>query len=238
MNLPDTSSAKPLYKQLEDALKEAILSGEYQPGQQIPTENDLSASWQVSRVTVRKALDALTRENFLTRVSGKGTFVSGEKFQRSMTGIMSFSELCRSQGRRPGSRTIKSVFETCDEDTGARLNIPVGEKAVVIERIRYADDVPVSLETVWFPPQLAMLLNEDLNSNSLYDTLRDKLGLWFTHSSKTIELVYASFEVAHYLGVANRYPLISIKSEMIDNKGEMSCISHQLIVGDKLRFTV
>lgn len=72
MNLPDTSSAKPLYKQLEEALKEAILSGEYQPGQQIPTENDLSASWQVSRVTVRKALDALTRENFLTRVSGKG----------------------------------------------------------------------------------------------------------------------------------------------------------------------
>ncbi len=53
--------------------------------------------WQVSRVTVRKALDALTRENLLTRVSGKGTFVSGEKFQRSMTGIMSFSELCQSQ---------------------------------------------------------------------------------------------------------------------------------------------
>ena len=194
MNLPDTSSAKPLYKQLEEALKAAILSGEYQPGQQIPTENDLSASWQVS-------------------------------------------ELCRSQGRRPGSRTIKSVFEACDEDIRSKLNIPDGEKAVVIERIRYADDVPVSLETVWFPPSFAALLNEDLNSHSLYDTLREKHGLWFTHSSKTIELVYASFEVAHYLGVASRYPLISIKSEMIDNKGEMSCISHQLIVGDKLRFT-
>ncbi len=94
---PDSKSAKPLYKQLEDALKEAIARGEYKPGQQIPTENELSVRWQVSRVTVRKALDALTRENLLTRVSGKGTFVSGEKFQRSMTGIMSFSELCQSQ---------------------------------------------------------------------------------------------------------------------------------------------
>lgn len=49
---PDSKSAKPLYKQLEDALKEAIARGEYKPGQQIPTENELSVRWQVSRVTV------------------------------------------------------------------------------------------------------------------------------------------------------------------------------------------
>lgn len=198
---PDSKSAKPLYKQLEAALKEAIARGEYKPGQQIPTENELSARWQVSRVTVRKALDALTRENLLTRVSGKGTFVSGEKFQRSMTGIMSFSELCQSQGRRPGSRTIKSVFESVDDETKALLNMNDGEKAVVIERIRYADDVAVSLETVHLPPRFAFLLDEDLNNHSLYECLREKYHLWFTHSRKMIELVYASFEVAHYLGV-------------------------------------
>lgn len=196
---PDSKSAKPLYKQLEAALKEAIARGEYKPGQQIPTENELSARWQVSRVTVRKALDALTRENLLTRVSGKGTFVSGEKFQRSMTGIMSFSELCQSQGRRPGSRTIKSVFESVDDETKALLNMNDGEKAVVIERIRYADDVAVSLETVHLPPRFAFLLDEDLNNHSLYECLREKYHLWFTHSRKMIELVYASFEVAHYL---------------------------------------
>ncbi|VFS65522.1 GntR family transcriptional regulator [Salmonella enterica subsp. diarizonae] len=217
---PDSNSAKPLYKQLEAALKEAIARGEYKPGQQIPTENELSARWQVSRVTVRKALDALTRENLLTRVSGKGTFVSSEKFQRSMTGIMSFSELCQSQGRRPGSRTIKSVFESVDDETKALLNMNDGEKAVVIERIRYADDVAVSLETVHLPPRFAFLLEEDLNNHSLYECLREKYHLWFTHSRKMIELVYASFEVAHYLGVNEGYPLILIKSEMIDNKGE------------------
>ncbi|EFJ9835272.1 GntR family transcriptional regulator, partial [Escherichia coli] len=48
---PDSKSAKPLYKQLEAALKEAIARGEYKPGQQIPTENELSVRWQVSRVT-------------------------------------------------------------------------------------------------------------------------------------------------------------------------------------------
>lgn len=238
MEQPDSNSAKPLYKQLEASLKEAILRGEYKPGQQIPTENELSSQWQVSRVTVRKALDALTRENLLTRVSGKGTFVSNEKFQRSMTGIMSFSKLCQSQGRRPGSRTIKSVFESVDNETSASLGMAEKEKAVVIERIRYADDIPVSLETIQLPPRFAFLLQEDLNNHSLYACLREKYGLWFTHSRKMIELVYASFEVAHYLGVSENYPLILIKSEMIDNKGELSCVSRQLIVGDKIRFTV
>lgn len=238
MNLPDTTSATPLYKQLEEALKEAILSGEFPPGQQIPTENDLSARWNISRVTVRKALDALTREKLLTRVSGKGTFVSEDKFQRSMTGIMSFSELCRSQGRRPGARTIKSVFEPASKDIRERFGMEKEEKAVVLERIRYADDVPVSLETVWFPPHFAFLISEDLNNNSLYDVLRQKYDVWFTHSSKVIELVYANFDVAHYLGVMERHPLISIKSEMVDNHRDISCISHQLVVGDKLRFTV
>ncbi|EGN2316512.1 GntR family transcriptional regulator [Salmonella enterica] len=238
MGQPDSKSAKPLYRQLESSLKEAILRGEYQPGQQIPTEHELSARWEVSRVTVRKALDALTRENLLTRVSGKGTFVSGEKFQRSMTGITSFSELCQSQGRQPGSRTIKSVFESVDDETRMLLGMTDEEKAVVIERIRFADNIPVSLETVQMPPRFAFLLQEDLNNQSLYECLREKHDLWFTHSHKMIELVYASFEIAHYLGVTERYPLILIKSEMIDNKGELSCFSRQLIVGDKIRFTV
>lgn len=198
----------------------------------------MSTCWNVSRVTVRKALDALTREKLLTRVSGKGTFVSEEKFQRSMTGIMSFSELCRSQGRRPGARTIKSVFEPASKEIRERFCMSKEEKAVVLERIRYADDAPVSLQTVWFPPRFAFLINEDLKNNSLYDVLRQHHDLWFTHSSKVIELVYANFDVAHYLGVAERHPLISIKSEMVDNHRDISCISHQLVVGDKLRFTV
>ncbi|WP_348260360.1 GntR family transcriptional regulator, partial [Salmonella enterica] len=73
MEQPDSKSAKPLYKQREDALKEAIARGGYKPGQEIPTENELSVRWQVSRGTVPKALDPLTRGNLLSRVSGNGT---------------------------------------------------------------------------------------------------------------------------------------------------------------------
>ncbi|MDK2579371.1 GntR family transcriptional regulator [Citrobacter portucalensis] len=238
MKPPVSSSAEPLYKQLEASLKEAILCGEFKPGQQIPTENELSMQLQVSRVTVRKALNALTNENLLTRVSGKGTFVTSQKFQRSMTDIMSFSELCQSLGKKAGARTIKSVFESVNNEEKNLLGMTENEKAVVIERIRYIDDLPISLETIHLPPSFSFLLEEDLNNRSLYECLRKKYGLWFTHASKTVELVYANFDIAHYLGVAERYPLILITAQLEDNNGKLSCLSKQLIVGDKIRFTL
>ncbi|MGK4762973.1 UTRA domain-containing protein, partial [Salmonella enterica] len=74
----------------------------------------------------------------------------------------------------PGSRYIKSVFESVDDDTKALVNMNDGEKAVVIERIRYADDVSVSLETLHLPPRFAIMLDEDLNNHSLYECLREK----------------------------------------------------------------
>ncbi|MEF9675392.1 MULTISPECIES: GntR family transcriptional regulator [Pectobacterium] len=234
----DTGSALPLYKQLEQKIKSAILDGKFKAGQKIPTELELSQNYQVSRITVRKALESLTRDRLLTRISGKGTFVSAEKFQRDMSGIVSFSELCRSQGRRPGARTIKSVIEMPTTDVRDALELADDDRIITLERIRYADDIPVSLEIARFPETFSFLLTEELNQQSLYQILKEKYDIYFTRSAKVIELVYASYDVAHYLAIPTGYPLISITSRIIDNHGKASCSSTQLIVGDKIRFFV
>ncbi|WJV62899.1 GntR family transcriptional regulator [Pectobacteriaceae bacterium CE70] len=238
MDKLDAGSALPLYKQLERTLKKAILTGHYQQGAKIPTELELSQQYQVSRITVRKALEGLTKGNYLTRIAGKGTYVSGEKFQRPMSGIVSFSELCRSLGKKPGAHTLKSMIEAPDTETQEALGLTSAQRIIALERIRYADDTPVSLEISRFPEKFTFLLSEDLNHCSLYQLLKDKYAIFFTHSTKVIELVYASYEVAHYLAVPTGYPLISITSRIIDNHDETSCFSRQLIVGDKIRFTV
>lgn len=234
----DSDSVQPLYKQLELAIRTAIQEGRYQPGEKIPTELELSRQHQVSRITVRKALEVLTKANLLTRIAGKGTYVSAEKFQRSMSGIVSFSELCRSQGKKPGARTIKSVLETPDATVQDVLGLTPDDRIIALERIRYADDTPVSLEQSYFPERFAFLLQEDLNQHSLYQVLNEKYGIYFTHSTKVIELVYAGYDVAHYLAIPKGYPLISITSRIVDNHGATSCSSRQLIVGDKIRFVV
>ena len=110
--------AKPLYKQLEDQLKEEIDTGKRKAGSRLPTENELSTTYNVSRVTVRKALAGLSELGYLDRKSGKGTFVAEKRIQRNISkGVTGFSEMCRTMGAVPGAKTIKIAIEENLNDT-------------------------------------------------------------------------------------------------------------------------
>ena len=140
--------AKPLYKQLEDQLKEEIDTGKRKAGSRLPTENELSTTYNVSRVTVRKALAGLSELGYLDRKSGKGTFVAEKRIQRNISkGVTGFSEMCRTMGAVPGAKTIKIAIEDPTEKDMELMHITPDKKILVLERIRYADEKPVLLKT-------------------------------------------------------------------------------------------
>ena len=143
----NNDSAEPLYRQLENLLAEKIDNGTLAPGSKLPTENELVDTYHVSRVTVRKALDALSQRGYLERRSGKGTFVAEEKLQRPLNGVVGFSQMCREMGCVPGGKTIRRSIELASEKEAAKLGIPEDSQILVIERIRYADGHPLLLET-------------------------------------------------------------------------------------------
>ena len=103
------SSSIPLYQQLYEKLRDEINEGRYPAGSRLPTEAELSETYQVSRVTVRKAMEQLEKEDFLVRKVGKGTFVREHKFSRQLNAVMSFSEMCRSLGFAPGAKSLKDI---------------------------------------------------------------------------------------------------------------------------------
>ncbi|WHH60110.1 GntR family transcriptional regulator [Petroclostridium sp. X23] len=234
----DTANSRPLYKQLKDILAKAIENGVFKAGERIPTELHLSKTYNVSRITVRNALEELTRDNYLVRKQGKGTFVSTEKLQRSVNGMRSFTEMCRDWNCKPGAKVIKSVIEDANDIDTAELDLELGAKIIVIERIRYADSIPVSLDSHRFPEQFSYLLHEDLNNCSLFELLRNKYNVIFDRSDKTIEIVFASYELAKYLNVSKGYPLLCISSIPRDINGAKTHRSKQFIVGDKFKLIV
>lgn len=235
----DNTISTPLFQQLADVLRNAIENGEYPAGSRLPTENDLCQRYSVSRVTVRKALDELSQGEYLVRKPGKGTFVSGKKFRRNLSGVLGYSEMCHRMGYEPGARTIHIGLEEPDEDDSVQLHLARDEQILVIERLRLADGEPVMLEVNKFPEKkFFFLFNEDLNNASLYETIRKKTGVIFTQSAKLLEIVFANYQESRYLGVAKGHPLLSIKSSVQDDSGENRHLSHQLCIADKFKLMV
>jgi GntR family transcriptional regulator len=98
----DEGSSLPLYQQLQRALRKAIESQLLAPEDALPAERDLAAEFNVSRITVRKALDGLVSEGLLVRRQGSGNFVS-TRVQKNFAKLTSFSEDMRARGRSPRS---------------------------------------------------------------------------------------------------------------------------------------
>ncbi len=230
--------ATPLYKQLEEKLKSEIESGERPAGSRLPTENELSQDYNVSRVTVRKALAGLSELGYLHRKSGKGTFVVEKKIQRGITNnALSFTEMCKMMNAVPGARTTKIALEEPSEKDAALLALKPDEKILVLERIRYADGKPVQLELNKFPESFYFLFGENLNDHSLYEILK-KRGIVLDHSQKTLDIVFASAKEAKVLGITTGYPLLRIESVVNDMDNTVTNLCRQLCIGDKFKFII
>lgn len=232
------SEASPLYKQLQETILESINNGTLKPGDKLPTEVELSKKNNVSRVTVRAALESLTSEGYLVRIPGKGTFIAKEKLTKNITETIGFSDTCRLQNKLPGAKVLKCVIEEATLSDQQHLGLKAGDKVINIERIRYADNVPIAVEYSRFPSTYSFLLNEDLNNTSMYEILKKKYGINFGPSRKYIEMEYASFDVATYLSIKEGHPMISIKSTVCSSDGQKIHRSKQLILADKFQLIV
>lgn len=229
---------KPLYSQVYDSIKSDIESGTYKKGEKIPTENELSLKYNVSRITLRSALDKLVRDNYLVRYRGRGTFVKSEKYTRSIAENLGFSEMCRRLGCKAGAKTIKSVIEDATSADIAELQIPEGSSVFVLDRIRYMDDIPVSLEIGRYTDRYMFLMEEDLNNQSLYQLLSDKYGIIFGDCTRKIEIVYSTYQLSKYLNVPIDYPLLYMYGLVYDSDGVPAYRNQHYIVGDKFTLTL
>ena len=173
MNVIRNDARVSLYLQLYDILKGKILSGEYKADEKIPPDRELCETYNVSRITVLKAIDNLVQEQLLYRVQGKGTFVTSSKLRRNLPKLYSFSEDMRELGLVPGSQVLEQHVEEADEKIRTVLQLPKENIRVTkLVRVRLANDEPILLETTYIP----LFLCPDLLKNDF-----EKLDVRFDH---------------------------------------------------------
>ncbi len=164
----DSRSGAPLYLQLQRVLRSAIESHVLSPDEALPPERDLAEAYNVSRVTVRKALDGLVHARLLTRRQGAGTFVAA-RVEKNFATISSFSEDMLSRGRQPHSEWIGRSEGTVMPEEALALGLSPGSPVYRLSRIRYADGESMALEHATVPKD--SLESLEAVGESLYDAL-------------------------------------------------------------------
>ena len=230
----DTESYSPLYRQLMQRIRTDIAQGVYPVHSRIPSEQELCQTYQVSRVTVRKALAELTQDGLLKRHQGKGTFVGVPRICKDLKDVNSFHAACRMMGCVPGTRLIHAqTTHAEDEDRDKLLS---GDRVLEIVRLRTADDAPVMLETNRFAEKYEWLRGEDL-TGSLYDLLQTR-GIEATQATHEISLVYATPAQARLLEVEPGSALLQLYEVIYDQHGVPLHTSRQAIRGDRFTFRI
>ena len=155
----------PVYLKVKESIEEKIHDGTYRKDMRLPSENTLSAEWGISRMTVRRALDELTREGVLYRTRGSGTFVAANRF--SQCDVMNFSEMVKMRGSVPETEVLEKVF-VCEDEIALAMHLPRNTVFYAVKRLRKADGEPVGIEQVFLPLQFCERPDRLELSGSLY----------------------------------------------------------------------
>jgi GntR family transcriptional regulator len=175
---------RPKHAQLSDALAE-LATRELGPGAAIPSERELMTAYDVSRATVRKAIDSLVAEGLLQRIPAKGTFVASPRVE-SRLHLASFSQDMRRRGLTPSTRLLRVDEERPPSDVAAALRLGASGLAWRIDRVRLADGEPMALENGWYPQRLLPGLDARDLTGSLYQLFADAYGLVIDAAEQTL----------------------------------------------------
>lgn len=193
---------KTLTDVVQQELRQAILSGAYEPGSQLPTEAELVEMLGASRTVVREALRVLEEDGLIFRRHGVGTFVRKHPILKNLNVNYGISEMIQLAGLTPGTRHLVVFHDVADAETAEQLDVAPGSPVICIERVRTADDKPVVYSLDTFAETLAGGVELDptrLLTASVYQILETDLGHAIDYGVARILPAQAPAAIAQHL---------------------------------------
>ncbi|MGJ3507141.1 GntR family transcriptional regulator [Enemella sp. A6] len=216
--MPILDGPQTKHEQLRD-----LIAAEAIPGQMIPSERDLMARYQVSRATVRKAIDSLVVEGLLRRVQGKGTFAVTPRVGSHLH-LASFTQDMLRRGFRPSTRVVGVELVEPPASIGRRLNMNPGEKAWNLTRVRLADGRPLAVEIGWYPDAIFPELGQHDLSGSLYEVFSHQYKRVIDRADQTLWGEAAQGARAHMLDAPVNTPLLVFERVSRSGRLPVECV--------------
>jgi GntR family transcriptional regulator len=203
----------PLYQQIKALITQSLQSGEWKPGELIPSEIELANRFKVSQGTVRKAIDELAAENLVVRRQGKGTFVATHHEVRAQ---FRFLRLMPDAGEphHPDNKIIEVKRLRAPAEVARLLEVKSGDPVVFIKRVQSFDGVPTILEELWLPGTLFKGLTAERlieYKGPMYGLFETEFGTRMIRATEKLRAVVADGNIADLLSVADGTPLLSVE---------------------------
>lgn len=207
----DPSNIIPKYYQLANILRAQIEDGTWKANETIQSERQLEQQYNLSRPTIRQAIDLLISQGYLYRIHGKGTFVSPPKLQKGIFELTSFSEDMRNRGLEPGQIFLEFGMVHAPKKVKTHLEITDPQKKVLrIKRIRTGNGEPIGIQDSYLNlPENKEITQMELDERgSIYTILQEKFGIYPAEADETLEVTLASDEEAALLSIPSGSPLL------------------------------
>lgn len=225
------------YIAIYEELKQQIVNGDYRVGDPIPPEPELQKLYNVSRITVRHAIQLLVDEGYIQRIHGVGTIVMSQKESLQLQTLLSFSEENNGRAIRSSLVSFKANIPASSL-VCSQLALPKGAEVSCHERLRWIDGIPIGFQRV-YSPSFVTLSSQELEGPdaSLYKLFRQK-GHVVTEAKETIESVIADRNIAEHLKVEESSPLLYVQRVTRDQRGRLIEYAEIFYRGDRYRYNV
>jgi len=234
----ESVSITPLYQQLCDTLKEQIKAGKYKAGDKIPSEDQLSKMYKISRITVRNALQHLADENMLVKRKGKGTFVAEPVIIESMSAGNSFTKSCLQINAVPSTKIISMSKQHAGKKIAEILETSPEDFIICIKRLRLIDNMAAIFEVDYFTKDYDFLIQEDFTGTSLLEFIRKNTGIRAEGIEDIYEVRHASKEHAEYLDCKVGTPLLQVSQTVFMAEGKKLYYNEQYIRSDRYKYAI
>lgn len=241
ISMPQISrvSYTPLYQQICELMREKINSGEIAIGSRVWSESDIMEKFHVSRNTARKAIETLQNEGIVSRIQGKGSFVSQPMVNYGLQNLMSFSEEIHERRLVPSSKVVCFTREHPESFHAENLKISEEDWVFKLERVRYADGDPIAYQVTYIPEKLCPgLLDYDFSSQSLYVVFEKNFNHVLARQKTLIKPVAADDYLAGILNVSLQTPLLYTESVTYLAGGTPIESNKNIYLSERYQFTV
>lgn len=217
---------EPIYKVIENYVKDLINSEKLKKGDLIPSEKQLSEEFNVTRMTVRSALNNLVKDGYISRQRGVGSIVIGSRIYDNISAISGFTKEMNRKGYEVSNILLELNIVQADEILASKLNIEENENIWEIKRVRLADNERVSYMITYMPVKIFPNLNENFCKKSLYSFVEDTCGYKIAVSEREVQAIISDGEIMESLQLSDPEPILYISQVCRLQNGDVFEYSH------------